>query len=359
MDEVKEISLSEIEWPDPIREEINEEDVERMKKSIMATGQIQAIVVQEVEPHKYHGIIGRLRFSGAQRAHVATILCRIHTFSDESEKKVWQLVENVVRTELNAIVKAEAMDKIKQNYEREIGPAPEIVESLRKEVADLSGEEPPSKRTVYRYLELAKAVPEDVKKLLRSVTSGTFGIGHADQLLRLKDDPNGMLKTAQFIVENNPTVAGLKTFITDYLMIQVSASDQVKEAVEKKEITMRHGAALAGASTETQERILDITKKGDLKASETNSMVTFAIDHPDRVSELFETGKKDPEKAVAIAQGKDGIQTEDGSRTFFRGKSLMEEYQIPCKCPQCLTSFDTRITINWEKGELKFLRVIK
>jgi len=363
MDEVKEILLSEIEWPDPLREEINDEDIERMKTSIMATGQIHAIVVQEVEPHKYHGVIGRLRFLGAQRAHVTTILARIHSFSDESEKTVWQLVENVVRRELNAMIKAEAIDKIKQNYEREIGEKlqskhevdfkAEIVESIRKEVEDLSGEEPPSRRTVWRYLEIAKVVPEDVKKLLRGVTSSTFGVGHADQLLRLKEDHDGMLKAAQFIIENNPTVAGLKTFIDDYATIRLCGTDQVKEAVEKKEISVRQGAVLAEATSETQDQILDMTKKGELKPAETKKIVDFAIRHEDRVPELLAAGKKDPEKAVAIAQGRDSIQDE-GGQSFFRGNSLMEEYKIPCKCPQCLAGFNTKITVNWEKGELKY-----
>lgn len=353
MDEVREIPLSEIEWPDPAREEISDKDIDDMAKSFMATGQIQAIVVEEVGLEKYHGVIGRLRFLGAQKAHAATILCRIHSFMEESEKKIWQLVENVMRRELNAMVKAETMDKIRQNYEDEIGgPQPEIVDSIRKEVEDLSGEKPPSKRSVWRYLELAKAVPEDVKKLLRGVTSVTFGVGHADQLLRLKEDHNGMLKATQFIIQNQPTVAGLKSFITDYQMVQIGATDQVKEAVDKKEISLKHGAALAGASAENQEQILDLAKKGDLNPVETKKIVDFASEHGNRMPELLAAGKKDPEKAVAIARGKEGFQTEENC--FFRSKKV-EEFKVPCKCPLCLASFESRIIIDWERGEIKYV----
>ena len=352
MDEIREIPLSEIEWPNPIRAEISDKDIETMSKSIMATGQIQAIVVQSVGPHKYEGVVGHLRFLGAQRAHVTTIMARIHSFSDGSEKKVWQLVENVVRRELNAMVRAEAMDSIKQHYEREIGPKEEIVDSIRKEVTELSGEKAPSRRTVWRYLDLAKSVPNDVKKILRGATSDVFGITHAEQLLRLKEDHDGMLKVAQFIVESKPTAAGLKTFVNDYLKIKESATDQVKEAVEKKEISMKQGAALSAARVETQEPLLELTKKGSLNPAETKKVVDFALGHENRVGELLAVGKEDPGKAVAIAEGKGTLQTED-IPSFFRTKDI-EEYKVPCKCPECLSEFKKRITVDWKKGELKF-----
>lgn len=362
MDEIREIPLVDIDWPDPIREEINQRDIEKMKKSIQATGQIQPIIVQYVSPHKYHGIVGRLRYLGAEQAQVSTILSRIHAFTDESEKKVWQLVENLVRRELNPIVKAEALEKLRAHYESELGMAPEksaepIVESIRKEVEEVSGEEAPSKRTVYRSLEIAKSFPDSVKKLLRSAPRDTFGKRHAEQLLRLKEDPEGMLKAAKFILHQKPTSAGLKTFVDDYFKVENQAVEAVKEAEERGDITMRHAAAISAASIEIQEPILNITKKGALKASETKKIADFAEGHEDRVEELLEKGAKEPEQAVAIASGRDVLETEEEVKTFFRGKKGLakeEKFEIPCECPQCQTRFKRPIKVQWEKGEITF-----
>lgn len=191
MDQFREIPLTEIQWPDPIREEIRPEDIKKMAKSFSATGQILPIVVQCIGPHKYHGIVGRLRYLGAEAAKVPSLMARIHGFTDESEKRVWQLVENLVRVDLNPIARADAMDRLKASYEKELGMSPEaakepIVESMRKEIAEVSDEEVPSAKTLYAYLNMAKSFPDDIKKLLRVLPRENFGKRHAEQLLRLK-----------------------------------------------------------------------------------------------------------------------------------------------------------------------------
>ena len=112
MDRFIEIALSDISWEDPIRDEINKEDIEDMAKSILASGQIHPIVMEEREPGKYNGVVGRLRYEATKRAGKSTILARIHSFIDESDKKAWQLIENVVRRGLNPIQVGEGYKKL-------------------------------------------------------------------------------------------------------------------------------------------------------------------------------------------------------------------------------------------------------
>lgn len=50
----------------------------------------------------------------------------------------------------------------------------------------------PSERSVWKYIQIAEELPEEVKQKTLNVES--FGVGHAEQLLRLKDMPE-KLKT--------------------------------------------------------------------------------------------------------------------------------------------------------------------
>jgi ParB-like chromosome segregation protein Spo0J len=357
MDETKEIPLNQIVWPDPIRDEISDKDIEDMRTSIMATGQIEPIIVERTNatPELYNGIIGRRRYLGAQRAQLPTILARIHSFSDNPERKVWQIVENVVRRNLNPLNYAEALRRLKQYYEQEIPAAGEepIVESMQKEIADVSAGEAPSKKTIWKYLDMAKSIPDDIKKPLQSLAGETFGQRHAEQLLRLKHDHDGMVKAASYITECKPTASALKTFIEDYLKVKQGATEEVKQAIEKEEISIRHGAIISQAAGKLQQPILEMTKKGDLKAAQIKKVVDFSQAHEDRVPELL---KRAPKQAVAIAEGKDVLETEEQVKIFLRGKNGLAETQellIPCECPECQTQFNRKITVDWNKGEVK------
>jgi ParB/RepB/Spo0J family partition protein len=171
MDRFEEIPLEQIEWQDPLREEISQKDVDDMAKSLVANGQIEPIVVEKVGVGKYRGIVGRVRFEGSKRAGRLSILARVHSFVDDSDRKAWQLVENLVRRNLNLLAVGEGYKKLREYYEQLVGGKydKEIVKEMTKKVHESSGVAGPSERTIWRYMQFANDIPENVKKLLKSV----------------------------------------------------------------------------------------------------------------------------------------------------------------------------------------------
>jgi hypothetical protein len=121
--------------------------------------------------------------------------------------------------------------------------------------------------------------------------------------------------------------------------------------LEKEEISLGQAADISSiGNEEMQESVLKVTKWRRLKPAETKKVADFAQSHGERMKEVL---KNEPEHVVAIAEGKEVLATKEDANIFFRSKKE-EEYMVPCSCPQCLNKFKTRVTINWEKGELKF-----
>lgn len=360
MDDFREINLSDIEWDDFLRD-ITDKDIEDMTKSVIATGLIHPIIVERKEGGKYRGIAGRLRFEASKRAGKATILARIHCFMDNSHRKVWQLVENLVRREPNALTIGEGYEKLREYYRKEgierDGP---IIESIQKEIQEVCGENAPSKRTVYQYLQIAKDFPEEVKRILRSVTSNTFGRAHALQLLRLRKSEHhrAMLDFAEKIRNQELTTRNqLKAAIDDYFKMHERGIAEVNKAVESQDISLRHAAIISEANGDVQKPLLEIARRGSLKPIQVKKLVDFTLAHNDRIREILAKGVENPEKAVAIAEGKSILETAEDVKAFFRGRRGLaeeEEFDIPCTCPLCKTLLSRKIRVNWAKGELTF-----
>jgi len=358
MDRFEEIRLDKIEWPDPVREEIRRKDVEDMAKSILASGQIHPIVVELTETGKFNGIVGRLRYEGVRRLGWTSILCRVHSFLDDSGRKAWQLIENLVRRELTTIAIGEGYKSFKQYCEAELGGKydKDIIGTMRTKIQDVSGDKAPSEKTIWKYIQFAEEIPENVKIIVKTLPRETFGKRHAEQLLRLKDDPEAMLKFAEWLRDTKPTSSQLKAQINDHLKVQSQAVDVVKEAFENEEITLRQAAAISEAE-DVQGSVLAIAKKGNLKPTEVKKIVDFAGAHEDHKAEILQKGIESPELAVAIAEGKAVLETPEEVRAFFRGKKGLteeEKYEIPCVCPCCKDVFRRKIKVNWSKGEVTF-----
>jgi len=118
---------------------------------------------------------------------------RVHRFRSEAEVKAWQLAENLHRRELTAMQRAEAYKQLYGTLEEEVGGVKDkhIVGTIAMMEEELTGEKLPE-RSVWEYIQIANELPEEVKAKTLNVES--FGVGHAKQLLRLKDEPDKQQK---------------------------------------------------------------------------------------------------------------------------------------------------------------------
>jgi len=216
-DQYLEIPLELIYWKEPIREVFKHQDIVDMASSLRLHQQIEPIVVKPLdEDGRYEGVIGRLRYEGAKHAHLKSILARVRQFNSLREVREWQLVENLHRKQLTELEMDEAYKELYDLIRQERGGVygEHVVKEMAKKIEQLTGEGP-SEKTIWKRIQIAEELPDRVKETLKSLPGESFGAKHAEQLLRLKDDPDKQMKFAEefvaTVIKGKPmTVKNLK-----------------------------------------------------------------------------------------------------------------------------------------------------
>jgi ParB family chromosome partitioning protein len=155
------------------RKRFAEEDIRDLAESIREKGVLQPILIRPIagEPSRYEIIAGERRWRAAQLAQLHEVPVVVREIGD-GEALELAIIENVQRTDLNAIEEAaayhELMDRFGYTQER------------------VSQEVGKSRSHIANTLRLLK-LPESVKVMVRE---GQLTAGHARTLLSL-DDPEG------------------------------------------------------------------------------------------------------------------------------------------------------------------------
>jgi ParB family transcriptional regulator, chromosome partitioning protein len=151
------------------RTEWDQQQLAELAESIKANGVIQPIIVRPVVGGQYQIIAGERRFRASQLVGIKTVPAVVREATDAQMLEI-ALVENIHRTNLNAIERAKAY----QNYLRTFN-------LNQVEAAARLGED---RSVVSNYLRLLD-LPEEVKKML---VSGELSMGHARAILSLPTD---------------------------------------------------------------------------------------------------------------------------------------------------------------------------
>jgi len=346
MDEYREIEIDKIEWKDPVRPEIKEEDIQAMAASFMTHAQIEPIIVKPMNEHgKYEGIIGRLRYEATKYGNRKTVEARIHYFHDESEVKSWQLAENLHRVDLSVVQKAEASKELYERLKKEVPGAKTdtpIITAMAISVHEMTGIAP-AEKSIRESLRIASKLGKKAKNLLTGQKK--FEVRSVNALLNIEneDDQAGIAKRA---IEGDWTVARVKKEVHDYLKVEESATEKVKETLEKGDVTLQHAAEITRLKEEDQEKLTDIVVNGQLKPAQVKKVADFIETHPEEVPALF---RNTPEQILAITEGKEVLKTEEDVEKFFRGKkgqAIVEEFT----CPSC----HRKLQVDWFKGEISW-----
>lgn len=150
------------------RSEWDEEALEELTESIKANGVIQPILVRE-SMGGYEIIAGERRYRASVKAGLAEIPALVRAASDEQMLEL-ALVENIHRSDLNAIERAKA-------YQHYIS----TFNLTQIEAAQRLGE---SRSVVANYLRLLD-LPREIKKML---IDGQLTMGHARAILAVPTD---------------------------------------------------------------------------------------------------------------------------------------------------------------------------
>jgi ParB family chromosome partitioning protein len=165
-----ELALSDL-HPNPFqpRQFWNDEDLKDLAESIRHNGIIQPILVRPAAEGRYEIIAGERRFRAAQMAGLTTVPVLIRQATDEQMLEL-ALVENIHRTDLNPIERANAYKNYLQTF------------SLNQtEAAQRLGED---RSVISNYLRLLE-LPQDLQDML---IGNQLSMGHARAILALQDD---------------------------------------------------------------------------------------------------------------------------------------------------------------------------
>ncbi|AOE51030.1 ParB/RepB/Spo0J family partition protein [Kangiella sediminilitoris] len=189
------------------RRVMTEEGLEELADSIRAQGMIQPIVIRPVSKDKYEIIAGERRWRAAQRAELHQVPVLIKEVPDEAAIAM-ALIENIQREDLNAMEEANALHRLKEEFNLS-----------HQQTADAVGK---SRTTVTNLLRLMQ-LTEACKTLLER---GDLEMGHARALLALNGSQQS--DTAKTVVQKGLTVRE-----TEKLIRNINEPKQKKKKTEK------------------------------------------------------------------------------------------------------------------------------
>jgi ParB family chromosome partitioning protein len=167
------------------RIDMAEDSLEELADSIRSQGLVQPIVVRSVDGGHYEIIAGERRWRASKLAGLESIPAIVREVSDRSAIAM-ALIENIQRENLNPMEEANALHRLRVEFDLTHQEAAEAVGRSRAAVSNL--------------LRL-RNLNEDVKRLLEN---GDLEMGHARALLALEGESQS--KAAGEIVEKGLSV---------------------------------------------------------------------------------------------------------------------------------------------------------
>lgn len=146
------------------RVDMSQESLEELADSIRAQGLVQPIVVRPVAEGRYEIVAGERRWRASKMAGLVEVPVIIRDVSDRSAIAM-ALIENIQRENLNPMEEANALFRLREEFELTHQQAAEAVGKSRATVSNL--------------LRL-RNLNEDVKRMLEN---GDIEMGHARALL--------------------------------------------------------------------------------------------------------------------------------------------------------------------------------
>ncbi|HIW46888.1 MAG TPA: ParB/RepB/Spo0J family partition protein [Candidatus Yaniella excrementigallinarum] len=239
------------------RDEFDEESMIELVASISEVGVLQPVVVRTTEtPNKYELIMGERRWRASKRAGLDTIPAIIRDTADEDMLRE-ALLENIHRSELNALEEAAAYQQLMNDF----GWSQEI---LSKRI----GRSRPHISNTLRLMNLPPAIQ-------RQVASGVLSAGHARAILGLSDQ-SLMNQLAQRVINESLSVRATEELAT---LMARNQEDAAKAPVRPRRNTQQFDE-MASSLTD----LLDTSVKITLGAKKGRIAIDFAsVDDLNRI----------------------------------------------------------------------------
>lgn len=172
------------------RQEFREDELTELADSIRQCGVIQPLIVREHDDGGYEIVAGERRWRAAQRAGVQMVPVIVRALDDREVLEI-AIVENVQRSDLNAIEEATGYHELIERFQY-----------TQDRLAEVIGKSRPHLANILRLLKLPPAVQAMVRE-------GQLTAGHARALIG-RDDAEAL---AQRIVEQDLTVRDVEALV--------------------------------------------------------------------------------------------------------------------------------------------------
>jgi ParB family chromosome partitioning protein len=179
------------------RLDFNEETLAELAASIKAQGVMQPVVVRARAQGGYELVAGERRWRAAQMAGLSNIPAVVRDVTDE-QASAMALIENIQREDLNPLEEAQALQRLKEEFDL-----------TQQQVADAVGKSRVAVTNLLRLLNLEAPVRD-------MLLAGSIEMGHARALLSL--DPIGQERIA-----NEVATRQLSVRQTEALVRQIQA----------------------------------------------------------------------------------------------------------------------------------------
>jgi ParB family chromosome partitioning protein len=246
------------------REVFDEDALAELVQSIKEVGLLQPVVVRQVAPERYELVMGERRWRATRDAGMTTIPAIVRATEDD-KLLLDALLENLHRSQLNALEEAAAYDQLLKDFS-----------CTHEELADRIGRSRSQVTNTLRLLRLPPAVQ-------RRVAAGILSAGHARALLTL-DDPGEQDRLAQRIVAEGLSVRAVEEI--------VSVGEKTKPGRKP-----RAGKRVAPALSELADRLSDRFEtrvKVDLGQKKGKIVIDFAsIEDLERIISAIAPGDGD------------------------------------------------------------------
>jgi ParB family chromosome partitioning protein len=239
-------------------------DLQELADSINEKGVIQPLIVTSASDGNYELVAGERRLRASKLAgltHVPVILLEVE---NEDSLLELALIENVQRTDLNAIEEAEAYRKLIEKFGY-----------TQEETAKRVGKQRSTVTNMLRLLKLPDFIQEDI-------TTGIITEGHGRALVKLVDEPVKLKEIRQFIIKNGLSVRQTEKIIKKASIKKAATKPNLK--TNSEEIPLSYKNSLITQLTNRLNSKISISQNGSRGKIE---IEYYSLDDLDRVTELL------------------------------------------------------------------------
>ncbi len=246
------------------RSSFNQTDLQELADSIREKGVIQPLIVTSGENDSFELIAGERRLRASKIAGLSHVPVVFLDVDNDDTLLELALIENVQRTDLNAIEEAEAYRKLIEKFGY-----------TQEETAKRVGKQRSTVTNMLRLLKLPDLIRGDI-------SNGILTEGHGRALVKLVDDPLKLQEIRNLIIKSSLSVRQ-----TEKLIKRASLTESPTKRANKPisdEIPASYRNSLVTQLTNRLNSKIAITQNGSRGKIE---IEYYSLDDLDRVTELL------------------------------------------------------------------------